>query len=94
MVLSMSTLNKTDSLLFRFRPADSVYGISRATAARLAQHLGYSETQLIHFALSRLAKEVLPTYEADDGELSAEQLAAIRETEPPGRVASVKSSLF
>ena len=49
---------------------------------------------MIHYALRKLAKEVLPAYEADDGELTPKQLAAIRKTVPQGRATSVKSSLF
>ena len=90
----MSSSTKSDRLLLRFRPFDSMTGISRATVGKLAETLGVSETQAIHFALAKLAKEVLPTYEADDGELSSEQLAAIRAMEPQGRVSQVSSSLF
>jgi hypothetical protein len=90
----MPTTAASDRLLLRFRPSDSANGVSRSTVAKLAEHLGYSETQVIHYALSRLAKEVLPTYEADDGELSSAQLAAIRAAEPQGGSRSVKSSLF
>jgi hypothetical protein len=89
-----STTAKSENLLLRFRPVDSAYGVSRATVAKLAESLGCSETQVVHHALSLLAKEVLPAYEADDGELSDEQLAAIRKAEPQGQVSSVRSSLF
>lgn len=49
---------------------------------------------MIHYALSKLAKEVLPAYEADDGELTPEQLATIRKVIPQGSAQSVKSNLF
>ena len=49
---------------------------------------------MIHYAVCKLAKEVLPSYEADDGELTPKQLAAIRKAIPQGRAKSVKSSLF
>ena len=90
----MTTAAKPDQLLFRFRPADSSNGISRATVARLAEQLGFTETQVMHYALRKLASEVLPAYEADDGELTPGQLTAIKQAEPPGRVKSVASSLF
>jgi hypothetical protein len=90
----MTTPAKPDRLLFRFRPADWSNGISRVTLARLAEALGLTETQVMHDTLKRLAVEVLPAYEADDGELTPEQLDAIRQAEPPGRVHSVSSSLF
>ena len=90
----MTATAKPDRLLFRFRPADSSNGISRATLARLAEHLGFTETQVIHYAIKKLATEVLPAYEADDGELPPETVAAIKQVEPQGRVKSVASSLF
>jgi len=90
----MTATAKPDRLLFRFRPADSSNGISRATVARLAKHLGFTETQVMHCALKKLATEVLPTYEADEGELPMETVAAIKKAEPQGRVKAVTSSLF
>jgi hypothetical protein len=86
--------NKPDQLLFRFRPVDSGNGISRATTARLAEYLGFTETQVLHYALKKLAAEMLPAYEADEGEITPTQLAAIRQAEPQGCVKSVSSSLF
>jgi hypothetical protein len=44
--------------------------------------------------LEKRVKEILPGYEADDGELSSEQLAQIRAAVPQGQAKSVKSSLF
>lgn len=73
-------------LLFRYRGADTVAGVSRKTTARVAQTLGLTETQTIHLALARLAQETLPRYEADDGELTAKQLRAIKKLEPQGRM--------
>lgn len=85
---------KPDQLLFRFRAADSPNGISRGTLDKLAEQLGCTETQAMHYALRKLAKELLPAYEADEGGLSEAQLTAIRKAEPQGRVKSVKSSLL
>lgn len=90
----MTATTKPDQLLLRFRKKDTENGISRSTVEKLAEYLGFTgETQVIHYALRKLAKEVLPAYEADDGELTPSQLAAIRKATPPGRVRSVKSSL-
>jgi hypothetical protein len=47
-----------------------------------------------HYVLRKLAKEVLPTYEEDHGELTPTQLAEIRKAIPQGIAVSVKSSLF
>lgn len=90
----MLATEKPTSILFRFRQADSANGVSRATVTKLAECLGFSETQVLHYALQRLAKEMLPAYEADDGELTSRQLAAIQRAEPQGRASSAKSSLF
>jgi hypothetical protein len=91
----MTTTTKPDQLLFRFRQNDTQNGISRATVEKLAEFLGFTgETQVIHYALRKLAKEVLPAYEADDGELTPAQLIAIRKATPQGQATSVKSSLF
>ena len=91
----MTTTAKPYQLLLRFRSTDTQNGISRSTVEKLAEYLGFTgETQVIHYALRKLAKEVLPAYEADDGELTPTQLAAIRKAVPQGRAKSVKSSLF
>ena len=90
----MTAPAKSDQLLLRFQPADTQNSISRSTVKRLAEYLGFTEAQVIHYALRKLAKEVLPAYEADDGELTPAQLAAIRKATLQGSVKSVKSSLF
>ena len=52
---------------------------------------------VIHLAVSRFAKEVLPAYEADDGPLSPPYFAWLKESAktrlPKGKVIS-KKSLF
>jgi hypothetical protein len=91
----MTTTSKPDQLLLCFRLTDTQNGISRATVRKLAERLGFTgEAQVIHYALRKLAKEVLPAYEADDGELTPTHLAAIRKAIHQGRTKSVKSSLF
>lgn len=72
----MTTAN--DSLLLKFRPTDSVLGVTRKTVKAIATRLGVPETQVVHLALARLAVETLPGYEADDGPLNARQLAAVK----------------
>ena len=90
----MAVANKPDQLLFRFRPADSTNGISRSTMAQLAEYLGYNETQVMHLALKKLAREVLPAYERDDGLVSAATLKFLKKREPQGKLKIVASSLF
>lgn len=80
-------------MLFRFRDRDSAFGVTRRTADSLAKHLGMSETQVLHVALARMAREQLPAYEPDDGPLTDRQLAAIRRAVPQGLMTATKSLL-
>ncbi len=73
-------------ILLRYRDKDSAYGVSRATAVKLADTLGVSETQVIHVALAHLAKQTLPRYEIDNGPLTDEQMDEIRRLQPAGRM--------
>ena len=76
----------------RFKPADTRTGVSRET---LARQLGYErEFKVLHYAVRKLADEVLPKYEPDDGPLTARQIAAIRKAAGPARQGRVKTSLF
>ena len=73
-------------ILLRYRDKDSAYGVSRATAVKLADTLGVSETQVIHVALAQLAKQTLPRYEIDNGPLTEEQMDEIRRLQPARRM--------
>ena len=90
----MSSTRAADKLLLRFRPADNRLGVARATVERLAEELGLNETQVIHYALKRLAIELLPAYEADEGPLTARELRTIVKLAGGRRGKSVRSSLF
>lgn len=90
----MPSINKVESLLLRLRPADTPNGISSATLARMAAVLGLPETQVIHQALRKLATEVLPAYEADNGPISARMVKSLKKRVPQGRYKSAASSLF
>jgi hypothetical protein len=90
----MADTNETEKLLLRFRTRDSRLGVTRATVERLATELGLNETQVIHYALKRLATELLPAYEAEDGPLTARELRAIQRATGGRRGKSVRSSLF
>ncbi len=87
----------SDSLLLKFRPTDSVLGVTRKTVKAMATQLGVPETQVVHLALARLAVETLPGYEPDDGPMTARQLAAARADAakhmPKGKLQS-EQSLF
>ena len=90
----MATRSTVDQIAFRYRPTDSTTGVTRATAKRLAEHLGVDETQAIHLALHDMAVKLLPQYEADDGPLTAAQVRQIRKGVSQGKKTSVRSSLF
>jgi hypothetical protein len=87
----------TDSLLLKFRPTDSVLGVTRKTVKAMATRLGVPETQVVHLALAKLAEDTLPGYQADDGPLTARQLAAVKADAakhlPKGKVLS-EATLF
>ena len=82
-----------NGILLRYRDNDSAYGVTRNTASKLARTLGLSETQVVHVALAKLARQTLPQYEPDDGPLTQRQMDEIRRLQPPGRM-KVKASLF
>ena len=85
------------SLLLKFRSRNTQFGVTRDTVKAMAERFDLSETEVVHMALSRLAKDELPAYEADDGPLSTRDLAALRKiagaTLPRGKVVK-KLSLF
>lgn len=68
--------------------------IGHATLLRLATQLGMSAIETVHYAVKQLAKEVLPAYAADEGDLTPRLLAAIRKRVPQGRGERVTSTLF
>jgi len=83
----------TPAVLLRYRDTDTAFGVTRETATKLVQHLGLSETQVIHVALAHFAAQTLPRYEMDDGPLTDKQMAEIERLQPSGRM-KVKASLF
>ena len=84
-----------DKLLLKFREKDTTYGVTRETLKALAAELDTTETMVVHLAVSRFAKEILPAYEADDGPLSSPYLAWLervaRKQLPKGKVIRRKS---
>lgn len=66
------------NLLIKFRAKDSSFGVTRETLRALAAEMDISETMVVHLAISRFAKEVLPAYPADDGPLSASDITWVR----------------
>jgi len=85
----------SNKFLLKFRVKSTPYGVTRETLKALATELDTTETMVIHLAISRFAKEVLPAYEADDAPLSPPYFAWLKETTktrlPKGKVISRKS---
>ena len=84
-------------LLVRFRSRDTRSGVTRETLKSLAAELDVTETQVVHIALSKLAVELLPAYEHDEGPLTSAGVSAVRKRAkaamPKGRILD-KQSLF
>lgn len=87
----------SENLLMKFRSKDTQFGVTRGTVKAMAKELDVNETQVIHLALSKFAMDVLPTYAADDGPLTAKQIKALRKDAamhlPTGKTLS-KVTLF
>jgi hypothetical protein len=85
------------NLLLKFKSKDSPYGVTRETLKALAEEMAVSETMVVHLAISRFAKEVLPAYEVDDGQLTVGDIARIRKAAEPklpkGKVIKTRSLL-
>ncbi len=95
MTMTTTISPASDALLMRFQPTDTATKVSRATLTKLAKQLGLKrESEVLHYAVRKLADEVLPTYEPDDGLLTAKQMAAIRKAAGPAGRGKVISSLF
>lgn len=78
---------------------DAVARVSRATLKRMAQALGFNETQTVHYALAyfkrALAQGSGKTGSADDyPPLTEAQLKAIRAHQPARRTGGVIDSLI
>jgi hypothetical protein len=87
----------TPNLLLKFRQRNTQFGVTRETVKAMAKRFDLSETEVVHMALSRLAKEELPAYEADEGPLAPRDLQTLRKIAsaalPKGKLLT-KQSLF
>ena len=75
---STSSKSNTPSMLLTFKPKDSPLGVQKATVKQMANLLGFNETEVVHYALSKLAKEIIPAYELDEGALTESEIKKIR----------------
>lgn len=89
--------SSSSGLLLKFRRRDTQFGVTRDTVKKMAAMYDLSETEVVHMALSRMAKDELPAYVADDGPLTARALNAVRKVAaaslPVGKVLR-KQTLF
>lgn len=85
------------NLLLKFKSKDSPYGVTRETLKAMADEMDISETMVVHLAISCFAKEVLPAYEADDGQLTVGDIKRIRKAAkqmlPKGKAINTRSLL-
>lgn len=90
-------MTSPSNLLLKFRAKDTPFGVTRETVKKIAALYDLSETEVVHMALSRLAKEELPAYEADEGPLTNREMSALRKVAraglPKGKVLR-KDTLF
>lgn len=90
----MDMTTPTTQIAFRYRQSDSITGVTRTTAKKLASVLGVDETQVIHLALHELATKFLPQYEPDNGALTKLQFNHLQKSAPKAKDSTVLSSLF
>lgn len=80
--MQISSEKQASSFLFRLRSQDTPNGISSDTLDKLIQETGLSKTDVLHYALRKMADEYLPHYEADDADLTEAQIQYLRDTSP------------
>lgn len=74
----------SSSLLLKFRAHDTQFGVTRETVKAIAARFDLSETEVVHMALSRMARDELPGYEADEGPVGKADLKALRKIAAAG----------
>jgi len=91
---STSSKSNTPSMLLKFKRKDSPLGVQKATVKQMANLLGFNETDVVHYALSKLAREIIPAYELDDGALSESEINKIRKLSGVDQGMLMTSALF
>jgi len=89
-----SKKSETPSMLLKFKRKDSPLGVQKTTVKQMADLLGFNETDVVHYALSKLAKEIIPAYELDDGALTEAELKKIRKLSGIDQGMAMTSALF
>ncbi|MFM9835808.1 MAG: hypothetical protein ACKVOA_06875 [Methylophilaceae bacterium] len=91
---SHSKRETPSTMLLKFKHKDTVMGVQKQTVKRMAELLGFNETDVVHFALSKLAREVIPAYEMDDGPLTESQINKIKTLSGINQNMPMTSTLF
>ncbi len=86
--------SEAQTMLLKFKRKDSLLGVQKTTVKKMAELLGFNETDVVHYALSKLAKEIIPAYELDDGALTEAELKKIRILSGIDQNMAMKSTLF
>lgn len=81
------------STLLRYREKDTMYGVTKNTARRLARLHGLNETQLLHSLLAQAAARDLPRYQPDDGPISDAAWKQVM-AHAPKKLGKVRSSII
>jgi hypothetical protein len=89
-----SKKSEAPTMLLKFKRKDSPVGVQKATVKQMADLLGFNETDVVHYALSKLAKEIIPAYELDDGALTEFELKKIRKLSSIDQDMVMTSALF
>lgn len=82
------------SMLLKFKAKDGVLGVQKSTVKIMSELLGLNETDVVHLALAKLAKEVIPAYAPDDGALTESQLNKIKKLSGINQAMPMSSALF
>lgn len=82
------------TMLLKFKARDTVMGVQKNTVKRMAELLGFNETDVVHYALSKLAREVIPAYEMDEGPLSEFELNKIKKLSGIDQNLTMTTALF
>ena len=91
---SHSKRETPSTMLLKFKHKDTVMGVQKQTVKRMAELLGFNETDVVHYALSKLAREVIPAYEIDDGPLTESQINKIKALSAIDQNMPMTSTLF
>lgn len=82
------------TMLIKFKRKDSLLGVQKSTVKLMADLLGFNETDVVHYALSKLAKEIIPAYELDDGPLTESEIEKIKSLSGVDQNMAMTSTLF